>query len=526
MLPFAACTKVGEPQANQRHPWTIAGHVRIGTDDEPDRLNPMFGHSDATDQVDALIFAPVFRYDQHGEFVPELATEVPTYANRGISRDSKTITLHWRRGVLWSDGAPLTARDLRFTWRAVMSPANSTKTTFGWDDIASIDIPNDWTAVVHLKQPNADVMGLFGQGGAAYPPLPEHLLGGLHDLNRAAFNAQPISSGPFLLSHWRHGSSIEFVANDRYWRGPPGVRAVSMVFVPNSDSLFSLLQTHEIDVLDPVPGDRLKEMAAIPGIAHQSRLVANFRRLVMNTSRPALSDVRVRRAIALAIDWDRMNNTVFHGVNARARSDIPPNSWAAPSIPFYPHDPAGARRLLDDAGWRPGPGGVRARNGTPLHLLVSATNKPFNAQAEVLMQQELRAAGIELEIKNYPSSYLFAQNGPLYGGRYDLEFSIDTNAPDPDNQGSWSADFIPPKGANTSFLRDPVITQTSAAAVRTFDRATRKALYQREEERIHELVPAVFLFWENSTAAYNSDLQNYKPAEYITSNWNAWQWRI
>ncbi|MBV9647197.1 MAG: peptide ABC transporter substrate-binding protein [Candidatus Eremiobacteraeota bacterium] len=523
-----ACTPVRTSgERGNRHPWTIPGHVRIGTDDEPDNLNPLFAHTDATDQVDALIFAPVFRYDAHGEFVPELVTEIPTYANGGISKDSKTIVLHWRRGVVWSDGAPLTARDLRFTWRAAMNPANNTKSTSGWEDVASIDVPRDDTAIVRLKRPNADVMGLFGGGGgSAYPPLPEHLLGRLPNLNRDAFNAHPISSGPFLLKAWRHGSSLEFVRNDRYWRGPPKVSAVSMVVVPNSDSLFTELQTHEIDVLDAVPEERLAQLPSIDGIVVHPRLVANFRRLVMNCSRPALSDRRVRLAIAEAIDWARMNATIFHGANIPARSDIPPNSWAAPNIPFYRYDPRDAHRLLDAAGWRLGPDALRARAGEPLRLTVSATNKPFNEQSEVQMQQQLRAIGIDLSIKNYPASYLFAQNGPLYTGKYDLEFSIDTNAPDPDNQGSWSGDFVPPKGANTTFLHDPIITATSEAAIRTFDRAKRRALYQREEERIHELVLAVFFYWENSRAAYNSDLRNYQPAEYITSNWNSWQWEI
>jgi peptide/nickel transport system substrate-binding protein len=524
---LAACTRVEQSAPGNeppRNPWTIPGHVRIGTDDEPDNLNPMFAHSDATDQVDALIFAPMFRYDARGELVPELATEVPTYANGGISKDSRTIVLHFRHGVRWSDGAPLTARDLRFTYRAVMSPANNTKSTFGWDDIAAIDVPRDDTAIVRLRRPNADAIGLFATG--SYPPLPEHLLASLPSLNRAAFNAHPISSGPFLLSAWRHGSSIEFVRNDRYWRGPSKVSAISMVFIPNADSLFTQLQTHEIDVVDPVPEERLSQLAAIRGITVRARLVANFRRLVMNCARPALSDARVRLAVAEAIDWDRMNATVFRGVNQRAVSDISPNSWAAPHIPPYRYDPPDARRLLDAAGWRAGPAGIRARNGTPLSLVLSATNKPFNEQSEVQMQQALRGVGVDLTIKNYPASYLFAQDGPLYSGRYDLEFSVDTNAPDPDNRGSWSGDFIPPKGANTTFLNDPIITQTSDAAIRTFDRARRKALYQREEERIHQLVPAVFFFWEVARAAYNSDLRNYQPAEYITSNWNAWEWQI
>jgi peptide/nickel transport system substrate-binding protein len=525
---FAGCTRTSDTASSGgRHPWTKPGELRVGSSDEPDNLNPMYGHSDATDQIDALIFAPVFRYDPHGEFVPELATTVPTYANGGISKDSKTIVLHWRRGVTWSDGAPLTPRDLRFTWRAVMSDRNNVKTRFGWDDISAIDVPNDATAVIHLKQPNADVLGCFGGGGgSAYPPLPEHLLGKLPDLNTAAFNAAPISSGPWLLKAWNRGTSLEFAPNPKYWRGAPKLKSINWNIVPSPDTLIAQLKTHEVDLVPSVGETFVGRLEGVDGVRIVPHLSANWRRLAINTSHPGLSDVRVRLAIAEAIDWDRMNRTVYHGLNQRAHSDIPPDSWAAPSIPLYPHDEANARRLLDAAGFKPGPDGVRTNGTTALRFTISATNKPGNAQAEVQMQQDLAADGIALTIKNYPGSLLFAQTGPLYTGRYDLEWSIDTNAPDPDNQGSWSADFLPPHGANTSFLKDPVITETSEEAIRTFDRAKRKALYQREESRIHELVPVVFLYWQRAVVAYNDDLKNYRPAEYITDNWNSWEWSI
>jgi peptide/nickel transport system substrate-binding protein len=495
--------------------------------DEPDNLNPMFAHTDATDQIDALIFAPVFRYDQTGEYVPELATAVPTYANGGISKDSRAIVLHWRHGVRWSDGAPLTARDLRFTWLAVNNKRNATKAQYGWDDIAAIDVPDPYTAIVRLKRPNANVLGIFGGGGgSAYPPLPEHLLGRLPDINQAPFNSRPISSGPWLLKEWKRGSGFEFAPNPAYWRGKPKLAALSIALVPNPDSLFLELQTHEVDVLANVDERLLPRLASLTGVTQTKHLIANWRRLAINCAKPTLADPRVRLALAEAIDWDRLNATLYHGFNVRSTSDIPPGSWAAPTIPFYPHDPARARRLLDAAGWRLGPSGVRSKNGVPLALTISATNKPGNEQAEVQMQQQVRPLGVALSIKNYPASYLFAETGPLYSGTYDLEWSIDTNGPDPDNQGSWSGDFVPPRGANTSFLRDPEITQLSDAALRTFDRTKRKALYQREEERIHALVPTVFFYWENAVAAYNSDLKNYKPAQYITDNWNSWEWDI
>jgi peptide/nickel transport system substrate-binding protein len=524
---IAGCTRVDAPSTNGLHAWTQPGRLRLASTEEPDSLNKLFANSDASDQVANLISAPVFRYDASGEYLPEMAREVPTIANGGITRAGTTIVLHLRHGMQWSDGAPLDARDLRFTWHAVMNPRNNTRLRTGWDDITAIDLPNNDTAVVHLREPYAAILGIFAIGGAGYPPLPEHLLAKLPDLNHATFNEHPISSGPYLLTAWNHGSSLEFDANPRYWRGPPKIAHISYRIIPSADTLFAALQTHEVDVDDSVTENQIDRLPQLTGYATQKRLVANWRHLAFNCARPNLADVRVRRAIAQAVDWDRMNRTIYHGYNLRAVSDIMPTSWAAPAIPQWTYDLAAARRALDAAGWLSGPDGIRRRGGERLALDVSTTvAKPANIQAEVLMQQELKAAGIELRIKNYPTSLLFAQDGPLYSGRYDMSLTIDTNGPDPDNEGSWSAAYVPPHGGNTTFLRDPIITQTSFEAARTFDRARRKALYQREEERIHELVPAVFLYWQVAYAAYNSDLKHYHAAQYLSSNWNAWEWSL
>jgi peptide/nickel transport system substrate-binding protein len=522
---LGACTRTGGTTAGGLHAWTQPDRVRIGSTEEPDSLNELFANSDAADQIANLIDAPVFRYDDHGNFVPELAREIPTQRNGGVSRDGRTIVLHLRGGMTWSDGAPLDARDLRFTWQAVMNPRNDTRQRAGWDDITAIDLPDRDTAVVHLREPYAAILGIFAIGGGGYPPLPAHLLAQLPDLNRAPFNEHPIASGPYVLDRWDHGSALEFSANPHYWRGRPAIAHITYRIIPSSDTLFTALQTHDIDVVDVVGDDQIDRLGTLDGYATQKRLVANWRHLDMNCARPILRDVRVRRAIAQAIDWDRMNRTIYHGYNVRAISDIVPTSWAAPSVPAWRYDLAAAKRSLDAAGWTVGPGGIRRHDGVPLELTVSTTvSKPSNIQAEVQMEQQLLAAGIKLTIKNYPTSLLFAQNGPLYSGRYDLSLTIDTNAPDPDNEGLWSAAFIPPHGANTSFLADPVLTTTSHLAAHTFDRAQRRTLYQREETRIHELVPTVFLYWQVAYAAVNSDLHHYRAAQYLSSNWNAWEW--
>jgi peptide/nickel transport system substrate-binding protein len=527
-LVLYGCARAQPPPSNGEHnSWTVPGVLRLGEDEEPDSLNLMFGHTAATDTVSGFLFSFLLRYDARGNYIPDLATKLPTLQNGGISADGRRITVHLRRGAVWADGAPLTASDWLFTYHAVMNPANNVKTRYGWDAIASATAPDPYTIVIRLKRPNVAVLGILAFGGAAYPPMPAHLLAKLPSLNSASFNDHPLSSGPYLLKEWIHGSSLVFVPNPRYFRGVPKLKEVIWKVVPDVNTLFNQLSTHEVDVYPNINPNSIGRLSSIDGIRVDRRLIADWRHLGINLSRPLLADVRVRRAIAEAVDWKRINATIYHGIDRLAVSDVFPQSWAAPGLPPYRYDPVDAKRLLAQAGWTPGPDGVLRKGPLTMRLTIYATTgHQENTESQVLIQSMLRAVGIDLTIRNYPGSYLFATDGPLYNGKYDLEWSIETNGPDPDNSGDWNGAFIPPNGANTSWLNDPIVNATSAAAASTFDVAKRKQLYQREEERIRELVPAVFFSWRMNYTAMNSDLKNYVPAAFIGDTWNSWQWNI
>ncbi|HEY8322653.1 MAG TPA: peptide ABC transporter substrate-binding protein [Candidatus Baltobacteraceae bacterium] len=522
---LSACSKPETASTGGRNPWTQPHVLRLGEPDEPDSLNPLFANNAAADLAFGMLYSYLLRYDDEGNYIPDLATEVPTIANGGISKDNLTVTVHLRKDAKWADGAPLTADDWMFTYHAVFNKNNNTRSQYGWDKIASVDEPDKYTIVIHLKEPAVAVLGLMAPG--SYPPLPAHLLAKYPNLNKIPFNSKPLSSGPYVLTAWNHGASLEFAPNPLYFRGRPKLTKIVWKEIPDTNTLFTQLKTHEIDVYSDVSESTIAQLKDVTGINVSKRLIAYWRRLQFNTNSPLLRDVRVRRAIAEAVDWPNINAKIYHGYNELATSDVFPESWAAPTIPRYPYDVDDAKKLLAAAGWTPGADGVLQKNGTKLHLQISTgTNKLENQQAEVVIQQQLKALGMDIEIKNYPVSLLFAQNGPLYTGHYDMEWTVATNGPDPDNSGNWASRFIPPKGANTAWLNDPIVDRTAMAASSTFDQAKRKALYQQEEERIHALVPAVFFYWENSYLGINTDVKNYKPAAFILDSWNSWEWDI
>ena len=249
LLAFNACANRSQKASRFEHnAWTIPGVLRLGEAEEPDSLNLMYAHSAAADEISGLLFTFVLRYDRDGNYVPDLATAVPTVGNGGIAKDGRTIVVHLRKGVEWADGVALTARDWIFTYRAATNARNNVKTRYGWDDIASATAPDPYTIVIRLKRPSVTVLGILAMGGAGYPPLPAHLLANLPNLNAADFNSHPLSSGPYLLKAWNRGSSLEFVPNPRYFRGAPKLKEIDWKIVPDVNTLFAQLQTHEIDV--------------------------------------------------------------------------------------------------------------------------------------------------------------------------------------------------------------------------------------------------------------------------------------
>lgn len=527
-LSLAGCSKVAvqstHPAAG-RHSYTIPGIVRTSNTEEPNTLVRMFSNQASADDVTALLFEPFFRYDDHLQPVPALAMRFPTVQNGLISKDGRRITFELRPNAVWSDGVPVTADDVIFTWHAIVDGNNAVVYTAGYDRIKNIiaDSPHQVTFV--LKGPYSPLVYLFSEG--SFPPLPAHVLRGLKNLKNISYDANPIGDGPFKLKQWLHGSDLIFVPNERYWRGPAHVREIDMKMISNPNTQLNALRTHEIDLIDGVSAPLTPQLPAIRGIRVYTELLANYRHLDFNTSRPMLSDPDVRRAIAEGIDFNKIIHDVYAGLGVRAASDIPPFSWAANSLPPIPFDPQDADRLLDAAGWKMGPDGVRVKNGERLSLSVSSTtdNRP-NANAETLAAQELKAIGVELTIKNYAGAVLFAPDGPLYGNKYDLSWIVNTEGVDPDSLGTWGCDYWPPHGSNTDFYCNRRVDAYFKDAEVTYDQARRRADYEQAWKIMLREVPAVVIYWERVKLAANSDLKNFKPSPVITDYWNAWEWEI
>ena len=528
-----ACSKVttGTGGAPRSAAGPIPGVLRYADIQEPESLSTIVSTQIVTADLSYLLFSYFFNYDDHDNFVPEIALELPSRQNGGISADEKTITYHLRHGVQWQDGVPLTARDVVFTYHAIMNPKNNVQVQTGYDQIADVQAPDDYTVVVHMKRVFSPILAYFMCMQGGFNILPAHLLERYSDINRVAWNNAPIGSGPFKFKEWVHGDHITHVAKPKYWRGAPHLNTIVFRIVPDTNTIVTQLQTHEIDAWFRADPPMYAQLRKIPGYRVMVSPENVFGHLDFNVQDPILRDVNVRRAITSAIDRQRLVSDTTSGVYESTDTDQSVFSWANDHhAPFFPYDPAKARALLDAAGWMPGPDGIRQKNGVRLSLQLSYIGGQSIAQKlAALIQQESKAVGIEITQKSFPSQIYFAakqDGGILNSGKYQLAYYGWVSGVDPDNSSLYRCIYFPPAGQNSLFWCDQAVEQAEIDALGTMDQARRKRDYHIISTELGEQAPTVFLFAERRLDIVPDRFDGFKPSPAESAFWNAWQWSM
>ncbi len=529
---IGGCTRVETTAIGSGNPWTHHGVLRIAYLSEPDSLNPVVGNQQIDTDLSMFWAGYLFNLNDKDEFVPELATQVPSLQNGGISADGKTITYKLRAGVNWQDGKPFGAGDVIFTWHAVMNAKNNIPSRTGYELITAIDQRDEHTIVVHLKHSFAPFIAtFFTMSSTAYPILPQHLLARYPDINRLPYNYQPVGTGPVIIDHWNRGSRIVFRANPNYWRGPPKLKQITYAAIPDENTILTQLKTHEVDLEFNAPSANYASLKEIPGTTLSLTPYVGYDQIGFNLKNPILADVRVRRALAHATDTKKLIENVSHGTGIQGDGDQPAFLWAHNnSLKGYEFDPAKARALLDAAGWKPGLDGIRLKGEKKLSItLAGTTGNAVGVAVETLIQRWWRDVGVDTQIKNYVTSVFFATYGAggiVQTGKYDAAFYAWYNGIDPDDSTLFMCDQRPPAGQNTYFLCDPAIDAAERTALSSNDRAVRKKAYDVIQQRLVDQLPFLPIWFVRRIDIRNTDLKNYRPAHAVTNFWNSWEWKI
>jgi len=519
----AHATSPGGPQA--------ARTVAFAVSSDPATLDPLFAHADAgavEQQLAHLVFEPFFDLDAAGKPVPELLERIPSPANGGVSADGRTILYHLRRGVVWSDGKPVTAADVLFTLRAILDPANPVASREGYDLIDDARALGPHTVRLHLRRPWAPAVAtFFAYGTAPQYVLPEHVLAGQRPLATAAFAAAPtVGDGPFSFVSWKRGDRLEYRANPRYWRGKPRVDALSVRIVPDPGTNLTLLQAGDLDFNLLAPA-QAAALAGRPGIAFVAVPTALVAGIALNVSHPPLDDPRVRRALAESIDRDAISKKITLGRYPVADTDRPRFSWAYdPSIREPAYNPDRANADFDAAGWAWGPDGVRQQRGRRLALTyVQFPETSTGVRVATFVQAELRQRGVDVTVKSISNAQLFlpaAEGGTLATGKFDLAYVPWQMGADPDDRFLLGC-----SAAEKNYMRycDPKVEALENRAVAEPAEPARRAAYAGIDRIVARDVPIVYLFNPSYVYAYRDRLRGFAPNGFMPT-WNAYAWSL
>jgi len=493
---------------------TIPHELRIGDIQEFDNLNPHLSTSLILGNLSQLTMAYLVRYGHDNRPIPELATVVPTQANGGISKDGRTITWHLRHGVRWSDGAPFDADDVVFSTNAVNNPKNNEVGRDGWDLITKVDEPDKYTVVFHLKQPYGGYLPtFFGSAGANPCILPKHILGNLPNINNAPYNSKPVGIGPFRYVEWVRADHVTLEANPYYWRGQPKIKKIVYKIIPDRNTMLTELRTGDIDMWTYVPPAFVRQATALSTIKSFRGPSYLYSHLDFNTSHPALHDIAVRRALRLATDRRTMLVKISHGIGIVQESPLTPASPFFSNVPLVPFDIASANRILDAAGWKRGPDGIRAKNGVKLNLDWATVSGSPDADSRIeLIRSTWQKIGVTFTVHHYSSALFFqVTGGIMYAGKWDVTAFLWQLTPDADLNPENSCAAFPPNGQNVTRLCDPKLEPLLQQEKRTYDEATKKKIIAAALKRIDADDAYVVLFISEDVHAYNSDLKGWHP---------------
>ena len=501
--------------------------LTIGIAEFPSSLHPSIDPLLIKSYVIGFATRFVTTYDAENRLVCLLCIEVPTLEN-GLARkegDGLAVTLKLRPDLRWGDGEPVTARDVAFTWRVGRDPNAGFSNANAWTRASSVDVVDDRTAVLHLNRPVVS----YAQWDQL---LPEHIEGPVYDrakapgdyINTTEYNRNPLNpglwNGPYLVSGYQSGATITLAPNPHWTGQKPGFKTVQMRLVADTAALQANLLSGDIDIDNNLTLDQVLALQKQQPnrFAYSYSPSLTYQHIDASGSNPILADVRVRRALLMAINRQAINERLFGGKMTLATSFVSPqNPEFDRSVPPMPYDPAAARRLLDEAGWTPGPDGIRrdaAGQRLSVEFLAGAGFR-VNELLQAVLQDAWKAVGVEVTLRTEPSRTLFGQTTKrrAFPG---LVMYTWTSAVGESPNLTLGSSMIPSEannwsGANFTGFSDPAFDAASAAAEVELDPARRRALWATMQRIYAERLPALPLFITVIPQALPTWLRGFEP---------------
>lgn len=467
-------------------------------------LDPLQGTDAASSRLQQLIFNSLLRKNEKFEYVGDLATDYQ------VSDDGKAVTFTLHDGVTFHDGKPLTSADAKYTLDALLASKKNKAAAFfetapgGQPQpyIVAVEAPDPLTLVIRLRKPWSSLLGNL----VSVPVIPQ-----------GSFDTQakhPVGSGPFkYVSRDESQLLVDLEANESYWQGAPQIKQLRVRTIKDANTLQAELLSGRIDLVSGAANlspDSFMFLGQIPRLQVKQFPGANIVYLGFNCERPPLDNVRVRQAIAYAINRESLVRDLMLGQARVASSILPESSWAYDPGQQYPYDPARAKQLLDEAGFPdPDGDGPRMRFNKPISFKISAGNTAVSQYANVI-QNWLKAVGVPVSIETFETSTLLQQ---LREGQFEMTTLrwVGGNQDPVFLRDLFHSSQVPTAEratVNRSRYRSPEFDRVIDEAVNTLDRTKARALYVQAQQIVSRDLPLLPLWYPDIIVVSRRGVEN------------------
>lgn len=488
--------------------------ITIVSPQEPKTLLPHFDQLTLAQEIQSFAYDCLLTLDADGEYVPELATNVPSLANGGISEDGTTYTFRLREGVQWADGEPFTAEDVRFTWQVLADPDVAVPSRGLWDVIEDVEIVHSHEVKIRFPEANVSFLGAAATENCFI--LPEHGPAST-DIEDSELNRTSLGTGPFVVDEWQSGGFIRLSKNPHYWKdGLPKLDQIRVRFIPGTAGQRASLERGETDLqLDLTTAD-FRFVKDLSNYSVEQTPIHAWWMFWINNDDAILRDPEVRQALAYAVDKSLITETVMGDIVDPQYAVLPRSHWAHnPDVAKYAFNPERARELLENAGWTLSSNGVRTKDGERLSIeILNIAGQAERRQVIQIVQSQWRDVGVDVSIRE-----IDAANFPptMSQGDYQVAYG-------------WFSEKQAPVfnlwlGTNWQRYEDDEAFELLEQVPETINREERKDLIQRFQAIVAEDVPILPLAPRAVLNAVNDRLRGYDPG-LAGSLWNAETWSV
>lgn len=477
LFPLLSCAKKPDPNT-----------LVMIIESSPTNLDPRVGIDAQSERIDNLIFDDLLSRGDDLNIAPGLAEswDIP---------DPLTYVFHLHRGARFHDGRQLTSRDVKWTFDSLLQGKIRSTKAANYKYVDHVEARDDYTVVFHMKEPDAPLLWNLSDGAMGVVPY------GSGD----EMTIHPIGSGPFKFVSAETDREVVLERNDSYWDGPPKLARVKFAVVPDetTEALELRKGSGDISINSFLTPDTIVTLARDPNLTVEQDAGTRLAYLAFNLRDPILSNVKVRQAIAYALDRRPMIEYLWRNEAQPARSILPVQSWAFNgAVPAYEHNPGKAKQLLDAAGYPP-------VNGVRFHITMKTSTDPNTRLMVAVMQQQLREVGIALDIRSFEFATFFSdvQHGAFQ--MYGLRWIGGNEDPDIFEYAFHSSKF-PPNGANRDYYSNPRVDALIDQARREIDPKLRKPLYAEIQQILAEELPYIDLWYLDNVLVHTNRVRGIK----------------